>query len=116
MPGSIRRLRRSDSQWVANMIKNEPVFVNGDGETSRDFCQIDNTVQVNLLAAATDDPDVMGQPYNVAVSDRTTLNQFFGSIRAPLQPRFPHLKDFKQTYRDFRAGDVRHSLADISKA
>jgi UDP-N-acetylglucosamine 4-epimerase len=103
-------------KWVASMIKNDPVFVNGDGETSRDFCYIDNTVQTNLLAATTDNPEAVGQVYNVAVGDRTTLNQLFESIRALLEPRFPHLKGFKPTYRDFRAGDVRHSLADISKA
>jgi UDP-N-acetylglucosamine 4-epimerase len=103
-------------KWVASMIKNEPVFINGDGETSRDFCYIDNTVQVNLLAATTDNPDAVGQVYNVAVGDRTSLNQLFEGIRSLLEPRFPHLKDFKPTYRDFRAGDVRHSLADISKA
>jgi len=103
-------------KWVASMIKNEPVFINGDGETSRDFCYIDNTVQANLLAATTDNPDAAGQVYNVALGDRTTLNQLFESIRALLEARFPHLKGFKPTYRDFRAGDVRHSLADISKA
>ncbi len=103
-------------KWVANMIKNEPVFINGDGETSRDFCYIDNTVQANLLAATTNNPDAVGQVYNVAVSDRTTLNQLFESIRALLEPRFSHLRGFKPTYRDFRSGDVRHSLADISKA
>ncbi len=103
-------------KWVASMIKNEQVFINGDGETSRDFCYIDNTVQANLLAATTDNPDAVGQVYNVAVNDRTALNQLFESIRALLEPRFPHLKGFKPTYRDFRAGDVRHSLADIGKA
>ena len=103
-------------KWIASMIKNEPVFINGDGETSRDFCYIDNTVQANLLAATTDNPDAVGQVYNVAVSDRTTLNQLFELIRALLEPGFPHLKGFKPTYRDYRAGDVRHSLADISKA
>jgi len=103
-------------KWVAGMIKNEPVYINGDGETSRDFCYIDNTVQANLLAATTDNPDAVGQVYNVAVGDRTSLNQLFESIRSLLVPRFPHLKDFKPTYRDFRAGDVRHSLANISKA
>lgn len=103
-------------KWVASMIKNEPVFINGDGETSRDFCYIDNTVQANLLAATTDNPDAVGQVYNVAVGDRTSLNQLFEGIRSLLEPRFPHLKDFKPSYRDFRAGDVRHSLADISKA
>jgi len=103
-------------KWVASMIKNEPVYVNGDGETSRDFCYIDNTVQANLLAATTDNPEAVDQVYNVAVSDRTALNQLFEMIRILLEPNFPHLKDFKPTYRDFRAGDVRHSLADISKA
>lgn len=103
-------------KWVASMIKNESVFVNGDGETSRDFCYIANIVQANLLAATTGNPDAVAQVYNVAVGDRTTLNQLFESIRTLLEPRFPHLKDFKPMYRDFRAGDVRHSLADISKA
>lgn len=103
-------------KWVVSMIKNQPVFVNGDGETSRDFCYIANTVQANLLAATTDSPDAVAQVYNVAVSDRTTLNQLLESIRTLLVPRFPHLKDFKPTYRDFRAGDVRHSLADVGKA
>jgi UDP-N-acetylglucosamine 4-epimerase len=103
-------------KWVASMIKNEPVYVNGDGETSRDFCYIDNTVQANLLAATTDNPDAVDQIYNVAVSDRTSLNQLFEMIRALLEPHFPHLKNFKPTYRDFRAGDVRHSLADVTKA
>jgi UDP-N-acetylglucosamine 4-epimerase len=103
-------------KWVASMIRNEPVYVNGDGETSRDFCYIENTVQANLLAATTDNPEAVDQVYNVAVSDRTSLNQLFEMIRALLEPRFPHLKGFKPTYRDFRAGDVRHSLADVSKA
>ena len=103
-------------KWVASMIKNEPVFINGDGETSRDFCYILNTVQANLLAATTVNSEAVGQVYNVAVSDRTTLNELFECIRALLEPRFPHLKEFKPVYREFRAGDVRHSLADISKA
>lgn len=103
-------------RWVASMIKNLPVYVNGDGETSRDFCYIDNAVQANLLAATTSNPEAVDQVYNVAVGDRTSLNQLFGMIRDLLEPRFPHLKDFKPTYRDFRAGDVRHSLADVTKA
>lgn len=103
-------------KWVDSMIKNKTVYVNGDGETSRDFCFVANAVQANFLAATTDNPDAVAQVYNVAVGDRTTLNQLFESIRASLEPRFPHLKDFKLAYRDFRSGDVRHSLADISKA
>lgn len=103
-------------KWTSAMIHNQPVFINGDGETSRDFCYIANTVQANLLAATAQHPDAANQVYNVAVGDRTTLNDLFEAIRAALEPRFPHLKDFQPTYRDFRAGDVRHSLADISKA
>jgi UDP-N-acetylglucosamine 4-epimerase len=103
-------------KWTAAMIKNEPVWINGDGETSRDFCYIANTVQANLLAATAESPEATNQVYNVAVGDRTTLNDLFESIRATLEPRFPHLKDYKPGYRDFRAGDVRHSLADIGKA
>lgn len=103
-------------KWTAAMIDNEPVWINGDGETSRDFCYIANTVQINLLAATTQNPDATNQVYNVAVGDRTSLNELFEAIRANLEPRFPHLKNFKPSYRDFRAGDVRHSLADIGKA
>lgn len=103
-------------KWVSSMIKNEPVYINGDGETSRDFCYIDNTVQANLLAATSTDDAARNQVYNVAVGERTTLNDLFESIRAELAPKFPHLAQCKPVYRDFRAGDVRHSLADIGKA
>lgn len=102
-------------KWVAAMINNEDIFINGDGETSRDFCYIDNAVQANLLAATADSPDAADQVYNVAVGDRTTLNQLYDGIRDRLVERFPHLKEANATYRDFRPGDVRHSLADISK-
>jgi UDP-N-acetylglucosamine 4-epimerase len=102
-------------KWVEAMITNKPVLINGDGETSRDFCYIDNTVQVNILAAVAGD-EAANQVYNVAVGDRTTLNDLFELIRAGLENDYPHLKDFKPVYQDFRAGDVRHSLADISKA
>ncbi len=103
-------------KWTAAMIRNEPVWINGDGETSRDFCYIANAVQANLLAAAAEHPDAADQVYNVAVGERTTLNDLFEAIRSALEPRFPHLKSFNPSYRDFRAGDVRHSLADIGKA
>lgn len=102
-------------KWVDAMITNKPVYINGDGETSRDFCYIDNTVQVNILAATATDA-AANQVYNVAVGDRTTLNDLFELIRVGLVTEYPHLQDFKPIYRDFRAGDVRHSLADISKA
>ena len=103
-------------KWVASMIDDETVYINGDGETSRDFCFIDNAVQANILAATTDNEEALNQVYNVAVGDRTTLNQLFELIRSSLATGFPHLQTFEAEYRDFRAGDVKHSLADISKA
>jgi UDP-N-acetylglucosamine 4-epimerase len=104
------------SKWIAAMIKNEPVYINGDGETSRDFCYVDNAVQANLLAATTKNPEASNQVYNVAVGDQTTLNQLYFHLRENLVNRFPHLKASQPIYSDFRAGDVRHSLANISKA
>jgi UDP-N-acetylglucosamine 4-epimerase len=103
-------------KWTAAMIKNEPLWINGDGETSRDFCYIANAVQANLLAATVESVDATNQVFNVAVGDRTTLNDLFEAIRSILEPAFPHLKGYRPNYRDFRAGDVRHSLADIGKA
>lgn len=103
-------------KWASAMIHNETVWINGDGETSRDFCYIANAVQSNLLAATVENGEAINQVFNVAVGDRTTLNELFEAIRATLEPRFQHLKDFQPKYRDFRAGDVRHSLADITKA
>jgi UDP-N-acetylglucosamine 4-epimerase len=98
------------------MIENQPVYINGDGETSRDFCYIANTIQANLLAATTDNPEAANQVYNVAVGDRTTLNDLCAFLVKHLGTRYSHVKDYKPDYRDFRAGDVRHSLADIGKA
>jgi len=103
-------------KWTAALIHGEPIFINGDGETSRDFCYIDNAVQANLLAAMATHPNAGNQVYNVAVGDRTTLNELYREILAQLIPRYPHLVDEEPIYRDFRPGDVRHSLADISKA
>ena len=102
-------------RWVASMLNNEAVYINGDGETSRDFCYIDNTIQMNILAATAAD-GAANQVYNVALQDRTSLNELNEIIRGLLEPQFPHLKNSKPEYRGFRAGDVRHSLADISKA
>jgi UDP-N-acetylglucosamine 4-epimerase len=103
-------------RWVAAMISNRTVYINGDGETSRDFCYIDNAVQANLRAALAEDDEALNQVYNVAVGERTTLNELFELIRSGLVADFPHLADYKPVYREFRPGDVRHSLADISKA
>ena len=103
-------------KWIASMIRGEPVYINGDGETSRDFCFVANAVQANLLAATTANPNAVNQVYNVAVGDRTTLTELYGQIIENLLPHYPHLRNATPVYRDFRAGDVRHSLADITKA
>jgi UDP-N-acetylglucosamine 4-epimerase len=102
-------------QWIAALIRNQRLFINGDGETSRDFCYIDNVVQANLLAALAG-REAANQVYNVALNDRTTLNQLYQAMRDLLRERFPHVADHKPQYVDFRPGDVRHSQADISKA
>jgi UDP-N-acetylglucosamine 4-epimerase len=102
--------------WITAMIRNDPLFINGDGETVRDFCYVDNVVQANLLAATADDPAAVDQVYNIALGEGTTLNQLFGMIRSLLEPRFPHLRDLRPAYRAFRARDVRLSQADIGKA
>jgi len=102
-------------QWVAALIRNEALRINGDGETSRDFCYIDNVVQANLLSAFAP-VEAVNQVFNVAVNERTSLNGLYGMMRALLLPRFPHLETHQPQYVDFRRGDVRHSQADISKA
>ena len=103
-------------KWIASMIKGEPIVINGDGETSRDFCYIENNIQANLLAAITKNPDAVNQVYNIAVGESTTLNELFKI----LQDEFSVVSGVSRTsmpsYREFREGDIRHSLADISKA
>ena len=103
-------------KWISSMVKGEPVYINGDGETSRDFCYIANVVQANLLAASTPNPEAVNQVYNVAVGGRTTLNELYAQLKENLISSCPHLKDAQAVYREFRAGDVRHSLASIDKA
>lgn len=103
-------------KWVASLLANETVYINGDGKTSRDFCYIDNTVQVNILAATTTNPEASNQVYNVALNAQTTLTELFNFIQDKLMTRIKTLKKTEPVYRDFRAGDVRHSRADISKA
>lgn len=102
-------------KWTSAMITGEEVFINGDGETSRDFCYIDNTVQMNILAATTEQASDVGV-LNVAVGDRTTLNELFNMIHIALQGHGFTIKQQIPTYRAFRAGDVRHSQASIAKA
>ena len=103
-------------KWVASMLRGEDVYINGDGETSRDFCYIENVIQANLLSGTVENPEASGQVYNVAVGESTTLNELFASIRGLLASRVPGFAPVPPVYRDFRAGDVRYSLADISKA
>jgi UDP-N-acetylglucosamine 4-epimerase len=103
-------------KWIAQFIGGEPVYINGDGETSRDFCYVENAVQANLLAASTENPAALNQIYNVAVAERTTLNELFELERALLAGHFPEVRDCRPRYREFREGDVRHSQADIAKA
>jgi UDP-N-acetylglucosamine/UDP-N-acetylgalactosamine 4-epimerase len=102
-------------QWIAALIENRDLFINGDGETSRDFCFIDNVVQANILAAMAP-ADAANQVYNVALNERTSLNELHQMILALLRARFPHVEGHRPHFKDFRAGDVRHSQADISKA
>lgn len=103
-------------KWIASLISGDPVFINGDGETSRDFCYVENAIQANILAALAEQPEAANQVYNIAVSERTTLNQLYEMQRSMLLSTYPHLAQAKPTHRDFRDGDVRHSQADISKA
>ena len=108
-------------RWIAAMMKNESVFINGDGQTSRDFCYVDNAVQANILAATADIPkspetSTVSQVYNVAYSGRTSLTELFSGIKKSLEAIYPNTQISDPIFRDFRAGDVRHSQADISKA
>lgn len=102
-------------KWAAALLKRAPVNINGDGETSRDFCFVDNAVQANILSACATAPEALNQVYNVAVGDRTTLNTLFELIRGSLISEGID-PQAQPVYRDFRAGDVRHSQADITKA
>ncbi|KXO13730.1 UDP-glucose 4-epimerase [Moritella sp. JT01] len=101
-------------KWTSAMITGEDVFINGDGETSRDFCFIENTVQMNILAATASD-DAKDKVYNVAVGDRTTLNDLINAIKQSLSNNNLEINT-SPIYQDFRIGDVRHSQADITKA
>jgi UDP-N-acetylglucosamine 4-epimerase len=102
-------------KWVESMIGGEEVFINGDGETTRDFCHVANVVQANILAATAKSPEAANQIYNVALGQQTTLNELFACLREKLVARFPRLKGAQPKYRDFRPGDVRNSQADISR-
>ena len=108
-------------KWVGSLLEGEDVYINGDGETSRDFTYIDNVIQMNLLAGTTTNPEAFGEAFNVAVGGRNTLNELYKLISDSLAEQFK-IQNSKfnipegPVYRDFRPGDIRHSNADISKA
>lgn len=102
--------------WASAMIANREIQIFGDGSTTRDFCYIANVVQANLLAATADFAAGGHDVFNVAAGGRTSLGELFEMIRSTLAPTFPHLKSFQPVHRDFRAGDIRHSQADVAKA
>jgi UDP-N-acetylglucosamine 4-epimerase len=102
-------------KWVASLLRDETVYINGDGETARDFCYIENVVQANLKAGTTNNPEAVGQVYNVAVGESTTLNQLHEHLCRLLARHDPRFAPEPPVYREFRAGDVRFSRADISK-
>lgn len=103
-------------KWIASLIKGEPVFINGTGETSRDFCYVENVVQANLLAALTADPRSISTVYNVAVNARTDLNALYALLKERLSADIPGVAKAMPVYRDFREGDIMHSWADIGRA
>ena len=103
-------------KWILGMLRREPIEIYGDGESSRDFCFVENVVQANVLAAMTAERAAANQLYNVAVNERTTLNQLFHMIKDLLTTDHPYLIDYSAAYKEARLGDVRHSQADISRA
>jgi UDP-N-acetylglucosamine 4-epimerase len=103
-------------RWIRAMINDESVTIYGTGETTRDFCYVEDAVQANLLAATAENPHAINCVFNVAVQVETSLNQLFSLLRAQLVQRYPHLHHLTPIYKDFHPGDIRHSLADISRA
>ncbi len=102
--------------WANRILHGEPCLINGDGRTTRDFCFIDNVVQANLRAALVPAEGPCHEIFNIAVGEQTTLTQLHDLLVEALRAQVPELKPRPAEYRDFRAGDVRHSLADVAKA
>jgi UDP-N-acetylglucosamine 4-epimerase len=103
-------------KWISSMILHQPVSINGDGKNTRDFCYVDTVVQANILAATTENPEAINQIYNIALGEKTSLNQLYSAIKSLLGPSIPHLSGAKPVHLAPRFGDVVHSQADISKA
>jgi UDP-N-acetylglucosamine/UDP-N-acetylgalactosamine 4-epimerase len=102
--------------WIGALLRGQTAYVNGDGSAARDYCHVDNVVQANLLAATVEDPQALGEAYNVAVGEQTTLKELFESMRALLAQRLPHLRTVRPVHRAPRRGDMALSRADVSKA
>ena len=102
-------------KWIHAIIKSEEIFINGDGKTSRDFCFIENAIQANILAATNTNKKAFNNIYNIALGDRTSLNELYAMLQTAINKQ-SNIKHSKLIYRGFRAGDVKHSQADISKA
>lgn len=96
--------------FVKGILHRTPVYINGDGEQTRDFTFVDNAVQMNIKGMLTDNPDAINQVYNVAVGEKFSVNYLYEACKKQLG------SDWEATYREPRAGDIRNSLADISKA
>jgi UDP-N-acetylglucosamine 4-epimerase len=103
-------------KWIASMMRHEPVFINGDGETARDFCYVDNVVQANLLSATVEAPEAVNQAYNVALGGETTLNELFEMVRTIVARHAPQQRGARPVYREVRKGDLPYTRADIGKA
>ncbi len=103
-------------KWVDALIEGKDIYINGDGETSRDFTYIDNVIQMNLLAGTTQNPKIYGEAFNVAVGGRNTLNELYALISKELALHIEKFSKKEAIYRDFRDGDIRHSNANIDKA
>ena len=102
-------------KWLGSLINDEDVFINGDGETSRDFTYIANVIQSNILAGTTTNKEAFGEVFNAGIGGRLTLNDLYNSINRELEENLDGFKTKKAIYRDFRAGDIRHSNANIDK-
>ncbi|MFK2823443.1 SDR family oxidoreductase [Arcobacter sp. YIC-80] len=103
-------------KWISSILNSEDVFINGDGETSRDFTYIDNVIQANILAGTTTNKEAFAQAFNTAAGGRETLNNLYNAITNGIKEKLPELEVKEAIYRDFRAGDIRHSNANINKA
>jgi UDP-N-acetylglucosamine/UDP-N-acetyl-alpha-D-glucosaminouronate 4-epimerase len=102
--------------WIGALLRDQVPYINGDGSAARDFCHVDNVVQANLLAGTVEDPAALGQAYNIALGDQTSLTELYAIIRDGVAERRPHVKSVPAVHREPRKGDLQFSRADISKA